>query len=172
MPTASAAGVFGMLAGVLASTIESLGDYFASERLSGAPPPPKHAINRGIAVQGIGCLLAGAFGTGNGTTLYSVNIGAIAITKVNALVISVAVAITFVGPDISLHVANELLSDLNLLILLTKILRVYDQECKMVVRRVTGRLFKLNDNRNNNHNDLDNHINRYQRIRILLTAVA
>ena len=122
MPTASAAGVFGMLAGVLASTIESLGDYFARARLSGAHPPPKHAINRGIAVQRIGCLLAGAFGTGNGTTSNSTNIGAIAITKVNALVISVAVAITFVGPDISLHVANELLSDFNLLILLTKIL--------------------------------------------------
>ena len=85
MPTVSAAGVFGILAGVLASIIESVGDYYACARLSGAPPPPKHAINRGIAWEGIGCLLAGAFGTGNGTTSYSENIGAIGITKVNEL---------------------------------------------------------------------------------------
>lgn len=71
-----------MLAGVLASIIESIGDYYACAKLSGAPPPPKHAINRGIGVEGIGCLLAGMFGTGNGTTSYSENIGAIGITKV------------------------------------------------------------------------------------------
>ena len=82
-PTVSAAGVFGMLAGVFASIIESVGDYYACARLSGAPPPPKHAINRGIGMEGIGCLLTGAFGSGNGTTSYSENIGAIGITKVN-----------------------------------------------------------------------------------------
>jgi len=86
-PTVSAAGVFGMLAGVLASIIESVGDYYACARLSGAPPPPRHAINRGIGMEGIGCLLTGALGTGNGTTSYSQNIGAIGITKVNATVI-------------------------------------------------------------------------------------
>jgi len=84
-PTVSAAGVFGMLAGVLASIIESVGDYYACARLSGAPPPPRHAINRGIGMEGIGCLLTGALGTGNGTTSYSQNIGAIGITKVGSL---------------------------------------------------------------------------------------
>ena len=48
----TAAGVFGMLAGVLASAIESVGDYYACARLSGAPPPPKHAIYRGIGTEG------------------------------------------------------------------------------------------------------------------------
>lgn len=85
MPTVSAAGVFGMLAGVLASIIESVGDYYACARLSGAPPPPRHAICRGIGMEGIGCLLTGALGTGNGTTSYSENIGAIGITKVGSL---------------------------------------------------------------------------------------
>ena len=33
-------------------------------------------------MEGIGCLLAGAWGSGNGTTSYSENIGAIGITKV------------------------------------------------------------------------------------------
>ena len=82
-PTVSAAGVFGMLAGVLATIIESVGNYYACARLAGAPPPPKHSINRGIGMQGIGCLLAGAFGSGNGTTSYSENTGVIGITKVN-----------------------------------------------------------------------------------------
>ncbi|KAL9967144.1 hypothetical protein ACROYT_G025317 [Oculina patagonica] len=85
MPTVSAAGVFGMLAGVLTTIIESVGNFYACARLSGAPPPPKHAMNRGIGMQGIGCLLAGAFGTGNGVSSYGVNIGAIGITKVGSL---------------------------------------------------------------------------------------
>ena len=82
MPTVSAAGVFGMFAGVLASAIESVGDYYACARLSGAPPPPVHAVNRGIGMEGIGCVIAGLWGTGNGTTSYSENIGAIGVTKV------------------------------------------------------------------------------------------
>ncbi|XP_037090234.1 solute carrier family 23 member 2-like isoform X2 [Pollicipes pollicipes] len=81
-PTVHAGPVFGMLAGVIASIVESIGDYYACAKISGAPPPPVHAINRGIAMEGIGCALAGIFGTGNGTTSYSENIGAIGITKV------------------------------------------------------------------------------------------
>ena len=81
----SAAGVFGMIAGIFVSVIESIGDYYACARLAGAPPPPKHAINRGIGMEGLGCIIAGIFGTGNGTTSYSENIGAIGVTKVNIL---------------------------------------------------------------------------------------
>ena len=50
MPTVSVAAVFGMVAGVLASMIESVGDYYACARLAGAPPPPIHAVNRGKAM--------------------------------------------------------------------------------------------------------------------------
>ena len=82
LPIVTTAGVFGILAGVLASMVESVGDYYACARLSGAPPPPVHAVNRGIGIEGIGCLLAGAWGSGNGTTSYSENVGAIGITKV------------------------------------------------------------------------------------------
>ena len=83
-PKVGVAGVLGMLAGVLASAIESIGDYYACARLSGAPPPPIHAINRGIGTEGLGCVLAGIMGSGNGTTSYSENIGAIGITKVGS----------------------------------------------------------------------------------------
>ena len=48
-PTVSVAGVFGMLAGVLAGMMESIGDYYACARLAGAPPPPTHAVNRGLS---------------------------------------------------------------------------------------------------------------------------
>lgn len=82
-PTVSLAGIFGILAGVISSMLESVGDYYACARLCGAPPPPKHAISRGIFVEGIGCLLAGAWGTGSGTTSYSENVGALGITKVS-----------------------------------------------------------------------------------------
>lgn len=81
-PTVSLAGVFGMCSGVIAGILESVGDYYACARLAGAPPPPAHAINRGIGIEGVACLVAGAIGTGNATTSFSQNIGAIGITKV------------------------------------------------------------------------------------------
>lgn len=51
LPTISVGAVLGMLAGVLASMIESIGDYYACARLSNAPPPPPHAINRGDVIK-------------------------------------------------------------------------------------------------------------------------
>uniref|UniRef100_A0A3Q3L3V2 Si:dkey-106n21.1 n=1 Tax=Labrus bergylta TaxID=56723 RepID=A0A3Q3L3V2_9LABR len=68
VPTVSLSSVLGMIAGVLASTMESIGDYYACARLSG----------------GIGCILAAMWGTGNGTTSYSQNIAALGITKVGS----------------------------------------------------------------------------------------
>uniref|UniRef100_A0A8D3C7U8 Solute carrier family 23 member 1-like n=1 Tax=Scophthalmus maximus TaxID=52904 RepID=A0A8D3C7U8_SCOMX len=83
-PTVSLVGVFGLMAGIICSMVESVGDYPTCARLSGAPPPPKHAISRGIGVEGLGSLLAGAFGTGNGTTSFSENVAALGITKVGS----------------------------------------------------------------------------------------
>ena len=82
MPQFTAPALVGMLAGYVASVIESVGDYYACARLSGAPNPTARTINRGITFEGIGCLIAGIFGTGNGTTSYSENIGAIGLTRV------------------------------------------------------------------------------------------
>ncbi|KAK4305485.1 hypothetical protein Pmani_022615 [Petrolisthes manimaculis] len=84
VPTVSVAGVVGMLAGVLASVIDSIGDYYACARMAGAPPPPTHAVNRGIGVEGLGCMLGGLWGTGNGTSSYGSNIGVIGVTKVGS----------------------------------------------------------------------------------------
>lgn len=83
-PQFAAAAIVGMLAGYLASIIESVGDYYACARLSGAPIPTAKVVNRGIGFEGIGCLVAGIFGSGNGTTSYSENIGAIGLTQVGS----------------------------------------------------------------------------------------
>lgn len=83
MPTLSLAGVLGIMGGIVCSMAESVGDYQTCAKLSGAPPPPKNAISRGIGVEGIGCLLAGAFGTGNGMTSFSQNVAVLGITKVS-----------------------------------------------------------------------------------------
>lgn len=65
-------------------TDDSMGPISRNVSFSTAtPPPPIHAVNRGIGTEGIGCLLAGLFGTGNGTTSFSQNIGAIGVTKVS-----------------------------------------------------------------------------------------
>jgi nucleobase transporter 1/2 len=76
------AGVFGMLAGYLASMIESIGDYMACARISEAPVPTERMISKGLGAEGLGCFIAGIMQTGNGTTTYSENIGSIGLTCV------------------------------------------------------------------------------------------
>jgi nucleobase transporter 1/2 len=83
-PVFGAAAAVGMLAGYLASMVESVGDYYACARLAGAPVPNARVVNRGIGMEGVGCLVAGIIGTGNGTTSYSENIGAIGLTRVGS----------------------------------------------------------------------------------------
>lgn len=83
-PAFGLAATVGMLAGYLASMVESVGDYYACARLAGAPVPSAATVNRGIGMEGVGCFVAGVFGTGNGTTSYSENIGAIGLTRVGS----------------------------------------------------------------------------------------
>uniref|UniRef100_A0A7N9AS82 Solute carrier family 23 member 1 n=1 Tax=Mastacembelus armatus TaxID=205130 RepID=A0A7N9AS82_9TELE len=84
LPVVTVAGVLGMLSATLAGIVESIGDYYACARLSGATPPPVHAINRGIFTEGLCCIIAGLLGTGNGSTSSSPNIGVLGITKVGS----------------------------------------------------------------------------------------
>lgn len=42
-----------------------------------------HAINRGIGTEGLGTVLAGLWGSGNGTNTFGENVGAIGVTKVS-----------------------------------------------------------------------------------------
>nr|XP_020510959.1 solute carrier family 23 member 1 isoform X1 [Labrus bergylta]XP_020510960.1 solute carrier family 23 member 1 isoform X1 [Labrus bergylta]XP_029137337.1 solute carrier family 23 member 1 isoform X1 [Labrus bergylta] len=84
LPMVTVAGVLGMLSATMAGIVESIGDYYACARLSGATPPPVHAINRGIFTEGVCCIIAGLLGTGNGSTSSSPNIGVLGITKVGS----------------------------------------------------------------------------------------
>lgn len=97
MPTFSLAAIVGMLAGYIASMIESTGDYYAAARMSEAPVPDAKTVNRGIGFEGIGCLIAGLFGTGNGTTSYSENIGAIGLTRVGSRRVIQTAAVLMLG---------------------------------------------------------------------------
>lgn len=82
--TISSTGVLGMLAGVLACTVESISYYPTVAQMCAAPPPPLHAINRGIGTEGLGTVLAGLWGSGNGTNTFGENVGAIGVTKVSS----------------------------------------------------------------------------------------
>ena len=97
MPSFGAAAIVGMFAGYIASMVESIGDYFACARLSGAPIPTAKVVNKGIGMEGVGCLIAGIFGTGNGTTSYSENIGAIGLTRVGSRRVVQAGALIMIG---------------------------------------------------------------------------
>ena len=57
----------------------SLHSIYSPERLT----PPAHAVNRAVACEGLGCVLAGLYGTASGTASYTGNIILIGITKVN-----------------------------------------------------------------------------------------
>ena len=48
-----------MLAAILASMLDSVGDYMAYARTLGEPLPPQHAVNRGIAMEGIATAISG-----------------------------------------------------------------------------------------------------------------
>ncbi|MBN1837262.1 MAG: hypothetical protein JW820_15510, partial [Spirochaetales bacterium] len=76
------AGSIGMIAGYIASMIESIGDYYSCARISEAPVPTEKMISRGLGAEGLGCLIASLFQTCNGTTSYSENIGSIGLTRV------------------------------------------------------------------------------------------
>jgi xanthine/uracil permease len=72
-----------VLAGYLASMIESFGDYHACSHMAGGGDPTPQQISRGIGCEGIGCFLTGVFG-GFSSTSYSENVGLIGLTKVGS----------------------------------------------------------------------------------------
>lgn len=82
VPKFTPAFIIGMIAGMLASVIESFGDYHSVARMAGKGAPSAQRIDHGIGMEGIGNTFAGIMGTGNGSTSYTENIGAIGITGV------------------------------------------------------------------------------------------
>ncbi|WP_254767429.1 uracil-xanthine permease family protein [Salinilacihabitans rarus] len=104
VPEFTTAFVVGMVAGVLASIVESIGDYYAVANLTGSAAPSEKRINHGIGMEGLMNVFAGIMGTG-GSTSYSENIGAIGLTgvasryvvKIGAVVMIVAGFVGYFG---------------------------------------------------------------------------
>lgn len=82
-PAFSTAFVAAVLAGYLASMIESFGDYQACSHMAGGGDPTAEQISRGIGFEGVGCALTGVFG-GFSSTSYSENVGLVGLTKVGS----------------------------------------------------------------------------------------
>ena len=83
LPTVTLSAVVAVLAGYLASMIESFGDYHACKNMAGGGDPTPTEISRGIGFEGIGCALTGLLG-GFSSTSYSENIGLVGLTKVGS----------------------------------------------------------------------------------------
>ncbi|APX95730.1 uracil-xanthine permease family protein [Natronorubrum daqingense] len=81
MPEFTTAFIIGMFAGVLASIVESIGDYYAVANMTGNGAPSEQRINHGIGMEGLMNIFSGVMGTG-GSTSYSENVGAIGLTGV------------------------------------------------------------------------------------------
>ncbi|CAI9717213.1 solute carrier family 23 member 1-like isoform X2 [Octopus vulgaris] len=95
-PSFLASAFVGFIIATMTSIIDSIGDYYACARMCGLPPPPSHAVNRGIMIEGFASCLAGAFGAGHGTSTYGGNIGAIGITKVGSRRVFQMVGVIFI----------------------------------------------------------------------------
>ncbi len=82
-PTFHTGFIVAVLAGFLASMIESVGDYHACSYMAGGGDPTSKQISRGIGCEGIGCLLTGLLG-GFSSTSYSENVGLVGLTRVGS----------------------------------------------------------------------------------------
>ncbi|UCG33431.1 MAG: purine/pyrimidine permease [Phycisphaerales bacterium] len=75
--------IVAVLAGFLASMIESVGDYHACSYMAGGGDPTARQISRGIGCEGVACLMTGLLG-GFSSTSYSENIGLVKLTRVGS----------------------------------------------------------------------------------------
>lgn len=81
-PDFSVSVFVGFLIATIISVLDSIGDYYACAKTCNVPPPPNHATNRGIAIEGLCTFLSGIMGCGHATSTYGGNVGAVGITKV------------------------------------------------------------------------------------------
>ena len=72
-----------MIIASLMGMIESVGDYYILARACKKPTPPKHALNRGLAMEGVINLICGSLNMGYGTTTYSQTIAFMKTSGVN-----------------------------------------------------------------------------------------
>lgn len=95
-PSFSTAALVSFMVSTILSVLDSIGDYSASAKISGAPPPPTFALNRGIAIEGLMSFFSGALGCGHATASYGENIGAMSICKVTSRSVFQVVGIFYI----------------------------------------------------------------------------
>nr|CAB3448149.1 unnamed protein product [Digitaria exilis] len=83
-PTFDAGEAFAMMAASFVALVESTGAFIAVSRYASATAIPPSVLSRGIGWQGIGILLDGLFGTGNGSSVSVENAGLLALTRVGS----------------------------------------------------------------------------------------
>ncbi|KAJ9175116.1 hypothetical protein P3X46_013698 [Hevea brasiliensis] len=95
-PIFEAGDALSMMAASLVAVIESSGTFYASSKLSGAPPIPPYALTRGIGIQGIGTMIDAVFGAGNGSTASVEDAGLLGLTHVGSRRVVIVSAIFMV----------------------------------------------------------------------------
>ncbi|XP_059656008.1 nucleobase-ascorbate transporter 7-like [Cornus florida] len=83
-PTFHAGEAFAMMAVSFVALVESTGAFFAVSRYASATPLPPSILSRGVGWQGVGILISGVFGTGNGSSVSVENAGLLAVTCVGS----------------------------------------------------------------------------------------
>lgn len=83
LPKFQTAFIVAVIAGYLASMIESFGDYHACKQMAGGGDPTAQEISRGIGCEGVACAITGMLG-GFSSTSYSENVGLVGLTKVGS----------------------------------------------------------------------------------------
>ncbi|XP_046546844.1 solute carrier family 23 member 2-like [Haliotis rubra] len=81
-PTISGSGYVSMLTITMTVVIQLPGVYQAVALGTEVPPPPSHAINRGLAVDGLSGAVGGMLGGVCASVVYVQSLGVIAVTKV------------------------------------------------------------------------------------------
>ncbi|KAL6562608.1 Nucleobase-ascorbate transporter 7 [Orobanche gracilis] len=83
-PTFHAGESFAMMATSFVALVESTGAFIAVSRYASATPVPHSVLSRGVGWQGVGILLSGIFGTGNGSSVSIENGGLLGLTRVGS----------------------------------------------------------------------------------------
>lgn len=83
-PTFDAGEAFAMMMASFVALVESTGGFIAASRYASATPVPPSVLSRGIGWQGVGILLSGMFGTGNGSSVSVENAGLLGLTRVGS----------------------------------------------------------------------------------------
>ncbi|KAF7469984.1 solute carrier family 23 member 3 [Marmota monax] len=92
----------------LAASTSSLGCYALCGQLLHLPPPPPHACNRGLSLEGLGSVLAGLLGSPMGTASSFPNVGTVSLFQAGSQRVTHIVGLLCMGLGLSPRLAQFL----------------------------------------------------------------